>query len=287
MLEVIRRIVDSGFFHKFILYTIIAAGLLVGIQTYDLPNLSSVLNIFDKVILWIFVVEAVLKIVAEGRRPHRYFLEPWNVFDFLIVVVCFLPFNAEYVAVARLFRLLRVLKLLHAVPKLQLLVNALLKSVPSMAYVSILLFLLFYVYGCAAVFLFGANDPVHFDTLPMSMLTLFRVVTGEDWTDVMYIAMFGCEHYGYHTMPQLCVESTPQPILGSIFFVTFMLSGAMIILNLFIGVVMKGMDEASKEQRYFSDGKTETALDEAVKDQLTKLQQDLEEINRKLDRIAK
>ena len=64
-------------------------------------------------------------------------------FDFVIVVVCFLPFDAEYVAVARLFRLLRVLKLLHAVPKLQILVNALLKSVPSMGYVSILLGLLF------------------------------------------------------------------------------------------------------------------------------------------------
>lgn len=286
MLEVIRRIVDSSFFQKFILYTIIAAGLLVGVQTYDLPHLAATLNVIDKAILWIFVIEAVLKILAEGKRPHRYFFEPWNVFDFVIVLVCFLPFDTEYVAVARLFRLLRVLKLLHAVPKLQLLVNALLKSVPSMAYVSILLFLLFYVYGCAAVFLFGANDPVHFSSLPMSMLTLFRVVTGEDWTDVMYIAMFGCEHYGYQTMPQLCVESTPQPVLGSIFFVTFMLSGAMIILNLFIGVVMKGMDEASKEQQYFADSKADTAPDDGVKAQLSKLQEDLDEINRKLDRIA-
>ena len=133
----------------------------------------------DQVILWIFVVEIVIKMGAEGKQPWRYFADPWNVFDFIIVAVCFLPINAEYAAVLRLLRLLRVLKLVRALPRLQILVGALLKSIPSMGYVSLLLLMLFYVYACAAVILFGENDPVHFRNLPLAMLSLFRVVTGK------------------------------------------------------------------------------------------------------------
>ena len=70
-----------------------------------------------------------------------------------------------------------VLKLVRALPRLQLLVSALLKSIPSMGYVSVLLGMLFYLYGVAATHLFGANDPVHFGSLERSLLTLFQVVT--------------------------------------------------------------------------------------------------------------
>ena len=77
------------------------------------------------------------------------------------------------------------------------------------------------------------------------MLTLFLVVTGEDWTDVMYIAMNGCDGYSY---PEgACTSSEPMPVFGAIYFVTFMLLGAMIFLNLFIGVILSGMEEASEE----------------------------------------
>ena len=89
-----------------------------------------------------------------------------------------------------------MLKLVRALPKLQILVSALLKSLPSMGYVGLLLGLLFYIYSVAGVFLFGNNDPLHFDNIWIAMLSLFRVVTGEDWTDVMYIQMYGCEQYG-------------------------------------------------------------------------------------------
>ncbi|MEL6343603.1 MAG: ion transporter, partial [Myxococcota bacterium] len=190
------------------------------------------------------------KMGAEGRRPWRYFQDPWNIFDFTIVAVCFLPINAQYVAVLRLARLLRVLKLVRALPRLQVLVSALLKSIPSMGYVAMLLGLLFYVYSVAAVFLFGGNDPLHFGNLPVAMLSLFRVVTGEDWTDVMYVNMWGCDHalYGYDaSIAEMCTQPAALPWFAALFFVSFMIIGAMIILNLFIGVIMGGMDEAQKE----------------------------------------
>ncbi|MBX2828600.1 MAG: ion transporter [Flavobacteriaceae bacterium] len=249
MVKLCKKIAESKWFQNSITIAILIAGVLVGIATY--PEFSEkhhgILELLNKIILWIFVAEVVIKMIAEGKKPWRYFYDGWNVFDFVIVAAAFLPFGGSSVAVLRLLRLLRVLKLVKALPKLQLLVSALLKSIPSMGYVSILLLLLFYIYAVAGVFFFGANDPIHFENLQMSMLSLFRVVTLEDWTDVMYINMYGCDNYGYDGNEALCTNPSASPIGGAVFFVSFVLLGTMIILNLFIGVIMNGMDEAREE----------------------------------------
>lgn len=249
MTALLKRTADSPAFQNFITAVIILAGIIVGIQTNHaaVESFGHVLEGIDYAILAIFVVEIIVKMGAEGNRPWRYFLDPWNIFDFAIVAVCFMPMDTQYVAVLRLARLLRVLKLVRALPRLQILVGALLKSIPSMGYVALLLGMLFYVYSVAAVFLFGANDPIHFSGLPIAMLSLFRVVTGEDWTDIMYINMFGCANYGYGGNEHLCTASNGYPVFAALFFVSFMLIGAMVILNLFIGVIMGGMDEAKAE----------------------------------------
>ena len=93
----------------------------------------------------------------------------------------------------------------------------------------------------------GENDPVHFRNLQTSMLSLFRVVTLEDWTDIMYINMYGCENYGYDSIMSRCTASTGNKWGAAIFFVSFVLIGTMIFLNLFIGVIMTGMDEARSD----------------------------------------
>ena len=128
-----------------------------------------------------------------------------------------------------------------------MLVGALLKSIPSMGYVSILLLLLLYIYAVAGDFFFSENDPIHFENLQMSMLSLFRIVTLEDWTDIMYINMYGCENYGYGGNESMCTNSSPKKAGSVLFFVSFVLIGTMIMLNLFIGVIMTGMDEAKQE----------------------------------------
>ena len=150
---------------------------------------------------------------------------------------------------AALLRLLRVLKLLTAVPKLQILAAALLKSIPSVLHVSVLLALFFYVYAVAGVFLFGANDPWHFANLETAILTLFRTVTLEDWTDLMYIQMYGCAAYPFPETPggPVCDASSGNWWLGLAYFVSIVLLGAMIILNLFIGVAINSMEAAQTE----------------------------------------
>jgi len=250
-----RTIAESSRFQRFILVTIIIAGILVGIQTYGdrVASYSGLLNFADAIILAIFTVEVVVKVLAEAPKYLRYFKDSWNVFDFTIVAIAlialFLPdLNAGFIAVLRLVRILRVFKLVTAIPKLQVLVGALLKSIPSMGYIGILLSLLFYIYAAMAVFLFGENDPVHFGDLQTSMLSLFRVVTLEDWTDIMYINMHGCDHpisgYGVESG---CVAPQGFGVVGALFFVSFVLIGTMVVLNLFIGVIMTSMDEARDE----------------------------------------
>ncbi len=236
-------------FERFILAMIVLAAVLVGIETYPaaVERYGDTLHFLNEAVLWVFVVEALMKMGQHGAKWYRYFLDPWNLFDFSIVAVCFLPVNSSYAAVLRLARIARALRLMTALPKLQLIVGAMLKCIPSMGYVSILLGLLFYVYAVVGVFLFGDNDPVHFKDLQTAMLSLFRVVTLEDWTDVMYIQMYGSNVYSYANTTGIEPIPSAMPVAGAAFFVTFVLFGTMIMLNLFIGVIINSMDEAQKE----------------------------------------
>lgn len=249
MQETFTRVAEASWFKNGITGVILLAGLMVGIETY--PDLAeryeSILKALDAVILGIFIVEIVVKVGAEGKRPWRYFLDPWNVFDFVIVASCLMPGAGQYGVVLRLLRLLRVLKLLRALPKLQILVTALLKSMPSMFYVMLLLMLIFYVYAVGATFVFGKADPFYYGNLQSSMLTLFRVVTLEGWSELMYISMYGCAEFGYEGREALCTDSQAFPILGPMFYVSFVLLATMVVLNLVIGVIINSMDEARQE----------------------------------------
>jgi voltage-gated sodium channel len=171
-----------------------------------------------------------LKLAACGREPRRYFADSWNVFDFLIVALCFIPAAGPFAAVLRLSRVLRLLRLVGALPKLQLLVGALLKSLSAMGYVSLLLALMFYIYAVAGVHLFGAADPGDFGSLPAAPFTLFRIVTLDNWGDAFER-----------------VASAAPVLVVTLYFVTFIVLGTMIILNLFIGIVMNSMAEMHRE----------------------------------------
>ena len=292
LVQKLRLIAESDWFSNFITVVIILAGAVVGAETY--PSIANQygteLHILNEVILWIFVAEVVVKMGAEWPKPHKYFGDSWNVFDFTIVAVCFIPGMGAYGVILRLVRLLRVLKLLSALPRLQMLVGALLKSVPSMAYVSMLLGLLFYVYACAAVFIFGDNDPVHFQTLHLAFLSLFRIVTLEDWTDIMYINMYGCDEYGYGGMEQMCTQPQAMPVVSALFFVSFVLIGTMVVLNLFIGVIMQGMEsaalereEAEEEERLEAQGISEG---ETIKHELFELDKSLQTLREQVAVIS-
>lgn len=260
-----KKLVQNDWFQLTIIVVIVLAGLLVGVQTYpgavqatggscdeDTGDCDGGwLAVCDWIILGIFTLEIALKVIAEQRRPWRFFSVGWNVFDFLIVFACYMPFAGKMVAVLRLLRLLRVLKLVKSLPQLQMIVSGLLQGLGSIGYISLLLFLVFYLYGVLAVILFRDNDPWHFSTLDIAMLTLFRCSTLEDWTDVMYINMYGCDNYGYDlwdTMKEeLCTDSTAHGMAAAVYFLTFVIISALVMLSLFIGVVTTSMSDASEK----------------------------------------
>jgi len=258
MTETIRKIVDHSAFGKTILALIVCAAVLVGLETSRavMDRFGTLIYALDSLLVYLFAVEAVLKMAAHGRRFYRYFLDPWNVFDFLIVVVCLLPIDSHFAAVLRLVRVLRALRLISVLPDLQLLVRSLLRSLPSMVHVGLLLTLLFYIYAVLGVFLWRDNDPVHFRDIGAAMLSLFRVITLEDWTDVMYIQMYGSAGYDFVPYDQAIIDEYPhydprgRPITAVIYFVSFVLLGTMVMLNLVIGVIINSMSEVTIEVRH-------------------------------------
>jgi voltage-gated sodium channel len=236
-------VVSSHWFKGAVLCSIALGGLVVGLETIPAVHaaVGGLLGVVDKVVVAMFVVEAILKITAAGRRPMRYFGDPWNLFDFTITVVCVLPLEGQFALVLRLARVARSLRLIKALPRLRLIVDALLRSLPSFGWIMLLLFLLLYVYSVMGVSLFGANDPERFGTLWASMLTMFGILTLEGWVDIMRDQMSGIPG------PDGAEPPHTSPVAAPVFFVTFILGGTMVFLNLLVGVIVNSLSESAAE----------------------------------------
>ncbi len=239
--ETALKIVKNKIFNGFIFFLILLSAIVIGIETY--PGISEkqrlLLGFLDKLIIIFFTIEISLKILSNGKRPWSFFLDPWNVFDFIIVAVCLIPaVDTHFFAVLRILRILRILRMITFFPKLRLLIGTLLKSIPSMGYIILLIAILFYVYAIVGVFAFGSSDPMHFGDLHHTFITLFKVLTLEGWTDIMNSHIYGP------------VSSGNMQIISFwpfLYFASFILIGAMIIMNLFIGVIMNSMQESQNE----------------------------------------
>jgi voltage-gated sodium channel len=259
----LKALVHARWFETTILMVIILAGVLAGLETSAalVARYGPLLEALDLVVLAIFVVEIMLKMAVHGRQPWHYFRDGWNVFDFTIVALCCLPMNAPFAAVLRLARALRLLRLVTALPRLQLLVGALLKSLGAMGYVGLLLALMFYIYGVAGVHLFREADAGHFGSLTAALLSLFQVITLDNWSDIYRAARAGA------------------PVATPIYFISFILLGTMIMLNLFIGIIMNSMSEMHAEiaERDRQRHVTETGA-ATIEDDLCLLQKQIESL---------
>jgi voltage-gated sodium channel len=229
----IRILLDSRFFNILIMVLILLGAITVGLTTYSgiVARWGGIIEVVDGIIIAVFCVEIVLRILSEGKKPWRYFLDGWNLFDFFIVAVCLLPLHNNAVVVLRLFRLLRVLRIFRALPKLRMIVRGIVKSLSSVGYVAALLAVHFYIFAVIGVSVFAKADPEHFGHLGPAFLTLFQVITLENWPDVM--------------APVKAVH----PVGGVLFFVAFIITGTMVVMNLFVGVIVGGMSEAIQEAR--------------------------------------
>jgi voltage-gated sodium channel len=185
----IRRLVESAPFNNFIVGVILVNAVLIGLSTYlkDEAALRAIARI-ESICVVIYLVEIVLRFIGR-QSTSSFFRDGWNIFDILIVAAAFVPAANGVGPVLRILRVFRVLRLVKTIPELRLIVSVLLRSVVSMKYVALLATILFYVYAVIGVKLFGGSDhPMrpYFSSIHEACFTLFRILTGDDWTQMRY-----------------------------------------------------------------------------------------------------
>ena len=242
------QITENQYFQKFYTLVIIAAGVLVGFST-DPSSIQyqQEIDIIDNIIQYLFLFEIIMKMLTFEFKLWKYFMDGWNVFDFVVVMGAFAPAAGNFILVLRLLRLLRVLKLMRAVKQLQVILYALGKGAYSMLFISIILFLFFYFFAIAGVTFFGESDPVHFGALHSALLTLFNMSTFDGWADSLWINAYGCAEAPSYGPGCVKGKSYSQFILASIYWVIFVVVGGLVLLSLFIGVVNLSMNDARHE----------------------------------------
>lgn len=218
----IGELVESNRFQMFIVGVIALNAITLGAETSTVlrANFGPALTVIDHLALVIFTLELAARLYAFG---WKFFKDPWNVFDFVIVAIALIP-TAGPLAVLRSLRILRALRLVAMVPSMRRVVTALVKSIPGLVSLSGLLLLLVYVGGVIASNLFGDTGDPRFTGLGPTLLTLFQITTGDGWSDVMRDLM-------------------AQKPFAWIFFLIYLMVGSFTMLNLFIAVVCSAMQE--------------------------------------------
>lgn len=221
---------SNKMFELFVISVIILSALVIGVKTYPLPKpVLQFIEIMDWMVTLIFLVEIVIRFMGEPEKK-RFFHNAWNLFDTLIVVVSLIPIeNSDMALIGRLVRIFRVLRMVSIIPELRMLLNSLLKALPQLGYVMLMLFIIFYIYAAIGSTFFAEINEVLWGDIALSLLTLFRVMTFEDWTDVMYETM---EVY---------------PLSWS-FYITFIFFTAFAFLNMIIGIVVNVLEEEHQIQ---------------------------------------
>ena len=231
--EYCRRLSHANGFAGSVLTLILLNAFLMGLETSpalveSFPRLFEQLN---RVIQTLFVAEIAVRMVGFLPRPHTFFRDGWNTFDFIVVALSFLPVSGPYATVARLVRVLRAARLISFSPDLRLIIGTMLRSLPSMGHVMMLLGLLLYVYGIVGYQLFHSHDPSNWGTLGKAILSLFKVLTLENWVELQDKAM---ERFEW----------------AWLYFMSFVVVAVFVVINLFIAVVINNLDVVKKEQTF-------------------------------------
>ncbi|MFK5984728.1 MAG: ion transporter [Pseudomonadota bacterium] len=223
--QIFIRIRSNKIFELTVVFIIIFSALVVGVKTYSVsPMLESIIRAMDWFITFFFVTEITIRFIAEEQKKN-FFKNAWNVFDTLIVTVSLIPIeDSELAIIGRLIRIFRVLRMISMIPELRMLLNSLIKALPQLGYILLMMFIIFYIYAAIGSTFFEAINPTLWGDISISLLTLFRVMTFEDWTDVMYESM----------------EVYP---LSWIYYLSFIFFTAFAFLNMIIGIVVNVLND--------------------------------------------
>lgn len=276
MIKGLKKVVDGKLFQGIILFVIIFNAAVMGVETIQglSDGVIGALALINTVCLWIFIAEIVIKLLAYGLD---YFKDPWNWFDMIIVAVSMLS-GLSFMSAFRALRVLRVMKSLKAlrgtrlighVRHLQVIIAAIVKSIPSILWTGILLLLIYYIFSLIGINLFGEAFPEWFGTLGKAMYTLFQVMTLESWS--MGISRPVMEVYSY----------------AWAYFVPFVLLSSFVVMNVVVGIVVNAIsevtadnkaEEAEEQKASGTPASNKELLQEirSLKDQLNRLEKSLE-----------
>lgn len=252
--ERISRFAYSQKFENFIIGVIIVNALIIGVQTYYDAYWFSLL---DKICVAIFIVEIALKFT--GRKSTRaYFRDGWNWFDIIVVAGALIPATGGFSTAARILRVFRILRIIRFIPELRLITGVLVRSLKSMTYIALLMFIISYIYAIIGWKLFG-NYMFEYATLHEAFFSLFRSLTLEDWTDLRYD---GLDYGNYWVV--------------TAYHVSWIVISTFVMLNLVVGAIINNynlvQEEEAKRQRALHP---ELAVrdDERLKELLNELQE--------------
>jgi voltage-gated sodium channel len=259
-----RRTSESRWFQNSILGVIVFNAAVMGLETSrDLVGAyGAVFAWLNALVQALFVAELAVRIAARWPRVHRFFGEGWNVFDFAVVAVSFVPAVGPFATVARLARILRVARLVSAFPELRLIVGTMLRSIPSMAHVVLLLALLLYIYAILGYSLFHTHDPTHWGSLGASLQTLFQILTLEGWVEIQQA---GLQAHAW----------------AWLYYASFIVIAVFVVINLFIAVVLNNLEAARREQS--AEATPGEEADEVLA-RIRALRQELAELERAVER---
>nr|XP_035957435.1 voltage-dependent L-type calcium channel subunit alpha-1C isoform X20 [Halichoerus grypus] len=260
-------VVNSTYFEYLMFVLILLNTICLAMQHYGQSCLFKIaMNILNMLFTGLFTVEMILKLIAF--KPKGYFSDPWNVFDFLIVIGSIIDVilsetnNAEEnsrisITFFRLFRVMRLVKLLSRGEGIRTLLWTFIKSFQALPYVALLIVMLFFIYAVIGMQVFGKialNDTTeinrnnNFQTFPQAVLLLFRCATGEAWQDIMLACMPG-KKCAPESEPSNSTEG--EMPCGSSFavfyFISFYMLCAFLIINLFVAVIMDNFDYLTRD----------------------------------------
>ena len=228
----LARIVAAPWFTTVVLIVIVVNAVALGLETYDgiADRFGDALGVVNDVCLGIFVVELVLRIGAYGRRPWDFFRSGWNVFDFVVIAIAFVPGIRESSTLLRLARIARVVRIVRLFPDLRVLLAGVWRSIPPLFAIALATGMLLFVYGMVGWTLFADELPEDWGNIGRAMLTLFVMLTLENFPVYMDAGM----------------EVHPW---SWVYFVSFILIAAFVVINVLIGIVLNSMEEAREEDR--------------------------------------
>ncbi|XP_055388606.1 uncharacterized protein LOC129617143 isoform X3 [Condylostylus longicornis] len=272
----VHNVVTSKYFDLAIAAVIGLNVVTMAMEYYMMPvALEYALKIFNYFFTAVFILEAIMKLVALGWR--LYLKDKWNQLDVGIVILSIvgivleeletniIPINPTIIRVMRVLRIARVLKLLKMAKGIRALLDTVMQALPQVGNLGLLFFLLFFIFAALGVELFGRlecsdqipcqglGEHAHFANFGMAFLTLFRVATGDNWNGIMKDTLRDDCDDSADCVKNCCVSS----IIAPIFFVIFVLMAQFVLVNVVVAVLMKHLEESHKQMEDELDMETE------------------------------